>query len=206
MIKTFKKLFLYAFVIFFVLPIGFAIFLGLNSEKQNNMTSADLPKPIKPIQIPASSKFVRERKPKPDCDKFETHLVKLAPANTGNWEEALNDSKYCLHKTKDSYFKKLVARYELKAKKAKKQAQEEKILLSKIGPKPLGSAAKRFIKEISRDPASVRDVECSTAVPSKKKDAWVQTCNFRGKNAFGGYVKNQITVRIRENVVVGVEK
>ena len=138
-----------------------------------------------------------------DCKNFGAFITKMAPANTGKWDVVLKESKKCYKKTSDPYFKDLISRYGKKVKQQEKDKAEMKKLISKLGPVPLGSAAKRYIKKIARDPSSVKNVECDTAGIGKAKSYWVQTCAFDGKNAFGGYIRQKINVKIKDNVGIG---
>lgn len=185
-----------------IVPLIGTFFVLLIHEEPNTQGVSDIPRPI--VSSVPTAIVAKKKDTQPDCKNFGAHIVKIAPANTSRWSEILRDSQYCLDKTNDQYFKDLVERYSKKVSESNERIAREKALIAKIGPKPVSAASKSFIKKIARDPASVRDVKCSGAVPSKKKDSWLQTCNFRGKNAFGGYVVNQITVKIRENVVIGV--
>ena len=87
-------------------------------------------------------------------------------------------------------------------------AEYEKTLTSKIGQKPEQSEwdgsidiVKKWIKENANDPDSIK-YESWSKVSPLNNNSWFVAVKFRGKNAFGAYVLNEMRFEIRNGKIV----
>lgn len=74
--------------------------------------------------------------------------------------------------------------------------------LERCGPQPKLTMwnAERLLRRSAHDPDSIRVTECSSPTLHHSQ-CWVSTCKFRGKNAFGAKVLNQVKVSENSEVV-----
>ena len=92
----------------------------------------------------------------------------------------------------------------------KRRAQEQREVearIARFGEAPVQSswdgsypAVKRYLKRIANDPDSIKIAACTKVYHTKK--GWLVGCDYRGRNAFGGMVKqsNWFTI-VHGNVV-----
>ncbi len=83
--------------------------------------------------------------------------------------------------------------------------------VKKFGPPPVQSAwdgsyrvVERHLKDVANDPDSIKIAKC-TEVSFHEKDGWLVACEYRGRNKFGGMVRNANWFVIRQSSVVRVE-
>jgi zinc-ribbon domain len=109
-------------------------------------------------------------------------------------------------------YKKKVGYY---AKKIARQQREEErrrkiyaACIAKYGAPPINSAwdgsvvcVKRYLKTIAKDPDSLK-FEGWGKVTYDPNMGWLVWCKYRGKNSFGGYIRNANWFVIRHNHVV----
>lgn len=88
--------------------------------------------------------------------------------------------------------------------KSEQQIKQE----AKFGPKPTASTwdgsyyeVKRYLEKVANDPDSIKIQGC-TPVSVDEKSGWVVGCDYRGKNAFGGVIKNSHWFVIKNGQVV----
>lgn len=91
-----------------------------------------------------------------------------------------------------------------------KERKEQQERLAKFGEKPIASAwdgsyseVKRYLKRVANDPDSI-DIDGCTQV-YRTESGWLVGCDYRGKNAFGGVVRNSNWFTIRHGQVVKME-
>jgi len=102
-------------------------------------------------------------------------------------------------------------------KPAQKQAAEKlaentrKVRVATHGEPPENSAwdgsvrcVERYLEEISKDPDSLK-FEKWGKIMYNDDDGWMVWCEYRGKNSFGGYVRNANWFIIRHNRVVAMK-
>ena len=97
--------------------------------------------------------------------------------------------------------------------KTEAEIKQEKLnqkLEAKFGPRPSQSAwdgsyreVKKHLKKAANDPDSIK-IESCTGVSYNEKVGWLVGCDYRGKNAFGGLVKNSNWFVIKGGMVVKV--
>ena len=91
------------------------------------------------------------------------------------------------------------------AEKAKKKIEQR---IAKFGEPPIQSswdgsysAVSRFLEDRANDPDSIKIIGC-TEVSFNESSGWIVGCDYRGKNAFGGLVKNSNWFVIRKGQVI----
>jgi len=97
--------------------------------------------------------------------------------------------------------------------KTEAEIQQEKIFQkheAKFGPKPVPSAwdgsyheVQRYLEKIANDPDSIKIQGC-TPVSVDEKAGWVVGCDYRGKNALGGVVRNSNWFVIKHGAVIKI--
>lgn len=178
------------FLIF--LSLGFVVFL-FDSDKKEIETKQHVKENKKPPETPAQNleqtleKLNREVKALP-ADAYEKRLaiykkmVQLSPENEA-------------YKGRIIYYT--------------EELTEHRDLIARFGEKPENSpwdgsvaCVKDYIKSTARDPASLEFEKWG--VVSSAAQGWTTWCQYRGKNAFGGYVKETKDFIIRNNKVVSM--
>lgn len=109
-------------------------------------------------------------------------------------------------------YKMKIAFYKAKVEEQKRKEEEVELArqrrIARFGDPPVNSpwdgsvrCVKEYLKEIARDPDSLK-FEKWGKVAYSDEDGWLVWCQFRGKNAFGGYVRNIKWFVIRQGRVV----
>jgi len=115
----------------------------------------------------------------------------------------------------NSRYKNKVALYQAKVDDQERKVQEAEMVrqkrIARFGEPPVNSAwdgsvrcVKEYLKEIARDPDTVK-FEKWGKVSYNEQDGWLVWCQFRGKNAFGGYVRDINWFVIRHGRVVAMK-
>ena len=122
-------------------------------------------------------------------------LVKLNPSNTA------------YQKKLEYYSQKLSEKIEKEKKEQEKLKKEREARVAKFGEAPTQSAwdgsyyvVERYLKRVANDPDSI-DIDGCTKV-YHTKSGWLVGCDYRGRNAFGGMIRqsNWFTV-IHDQVI-----
>ena len=138
------------------------------------------------------------------CGNYNSEIMKMRLDQrswSGSYKEASEFAKSCynLNPKKDKRLAK-ASKYLMKQhNKAMKEytayKKKEAKFVAKHGKEPQTSAwdgsvvlVKRYVKSIANDPSSIDDFRCDTV--TRGIEGWETTCTFRGKNAFGGLVRN----------------
>lgn len=157
-----------------------------------------------------------EDKKKRETEKILTRL-KTIPATNIETNRNLYQELITYHPSNSTYQSKfdkyngLVKQKEEKIRREKEKKQKEySQYISKYGEKPAQSkwdgsyrAVEKYLKATANDPSSI-DISGCTEV-YKNKTGWLVGCDFRGKNAFGGLVRNSNWFTIAHGQVINVE-
>lgn len=97
------------------------------------------------------------------------------------------------------------------AAEKKRESQEREQRLAKFGEPPKQSGwdgsyfeVKQYLRKVANDPDSI-DIDGCTEV-YHTKNGWLVGCDYRGRNAFGGMVRNSNWFTIRHGRVVNMEE
>jgi hypothetical protein len=151
---------------------------------------------IKKAEKEAKEKLQRESKTRALVAKLKTvpssefaenknlyqKLVKLNPDNT-DYQQKL-----------DYYSKKLSEKIEKEKREQERLKKEREARVAKFGEAPTQSAwdgsyyaVERYLKRIANDPDSI-DIDSCTGV-YHTESGWLVGCDYRGRNAFGGMIR-----------------
>ncbi|MCK4528639.1 hypothetical protein KAW18_14815 [candidate division WOR-3 bacterium] len=113
-------------------------------------------------------------------------------------------------------YKQKIVFYTDKLNQQRLQKQKEKRVyekrIAKFGKPPINSAwdgsvscVKRYLKEIAKDPDSLK-FEKWGKIMHNDEDGWLVWCQYRGKNSFGGYVRNTNWFVIRHDRIIAIKE
>jgi uncharacterized protein (UPF0297 family) len=109
-------------------------------------------------------------------------LTKLDPDN----------SKY--QSKLEHYSKKLSEKQEKERQEKEKKEKEQEMRIAKFGEPPTQSAwdgsyyaVERYLKKVANDPDSIKMDGCTNVYQTES--GWLVGCNYRGRNAFGGMIR-----------------
>lgn len=89
-----------------------------------------------------------------------------------------------------------------------RQRAATKARLDKYGAKPgendIYSAVRRYLRQVAHDPRSIQDLGCT--YPRFTEMGWMVACQYRGRNGFGGMVKNRNFFYLRHGSVVSMSE
>jgi hypothetical protein len=99
-------------------------------------------------------------------------------------------------------------RRELKAKVKREKAHKERVV--NFGEMPTQSswdgsylAITRYLKRIANDPDSIDIISCTKV--NSHADGWLVGCNYRGRNGFGGLIRQSNWFTIRHGSVIQMD-
>jgi len=120
-----------------------------------------------------------------------------------------NNKKY---KEKLEYYSKKVQKQEIEEQaKQEKVKAERAARIAKFGEAPIRSAwdgsysaVERYLEKVANDPDSIKVDNCTGVSYTKK--GWLVGCDYRGRNGFGGMVKQSNWFTIAHNRVIKVDE
>ena len=95
--------------------------------------------------------------------------------------------------------------------KIKKREEAHKRRVARFGEVPTKDVlfggyyeVEKYLKSVAHDPDSIKFGRCTEVYHTE--NGWLVGCEFRGKNAFGAYVRNFNWFTIRHGQVIGVDE
>jgi len=146
---------------------------------------------IKKAEREAKEKLQREAKTKDLVAKLKTVPASEFKANKDMYQQLvnMNPDNATYQQKFDYYSQKLTEKLE-----KEKREQEREARIAKFGESPTQSAwdgsyyaVERYLKRVANDPDSI-DIDGCTKV-YHIKSGWLVGCDYRGRNAFGGMIR-----------------
>lgn len=157
----------------------------------------------------AKEKLQREAKTKELVTKLKTVPASKFKQNKDLYQQLVKlnplDAEY---KQKfDHYSRKLAEKLEKEKKEKEKRERERKARIAKFGEAPTQSAwdgsyyaVERYLQRIANDPDSI-DIDGCTKV-YYTESGWLVGCDYRGRNGFGGMIRQSNWFTIIHNRVI----
>jgi len=150
---------------------------------------------IKRAEKEAKEKLWREAKTKELVAKLKTVPASKFKENKDLYQQLvkLNPDNTTYKKKYDYYSQKLTEKLEKEKRKQEKLKKEREARIAKFGEPPTqmwdGSyyAVERYLKRVANDPDSIVIDGCTEVYHTKS--GWLVGCDYRGRNAFGGMIR-----------------
>lgn len=164
---------------------------------------------IKTAEREAKEKLQRETKIKELVTKLKTVPASELQQNKDLYQQLvkLNPDNTTYQQKFDHYSQKLTAKLEKEKREQEKLKKEREARIAKFGEPPTPSAwdgsyyaVDRYLKRVANDPDSI-DIDGCTKV-YHIESGWLVGCDYRGRNAFGGMIRqsNWFTI-VHEQVI-----
>lgn len=151
---------------------------------------------IKKAEKEAKEKLQRESKTKELVAKLKTVPASKFAENKNLYQQLvkLNPDNTTYRQKLDYYSQKLSEKIEKEKREQERLKKEREARIAKFGEPPTQSAwdgsyyaVERYLKRVANDPDSI-DIDGCTKV-YHTESGWLVGCDYRGRNAFGGMIR-----------------
>ena len=181
--------------------------LSLNSEAKLKLSE------IKKAEKEAKDSAERKRKTKEILTKLKSIPSSNYERNKALYQQLVkHNPKVSKYRNKFNYYSnKIIEAREKERIKKEKIKKKRDARIAKFGEPPIKSAwdgsyraVEQYLKRVANDPDSIKIDGCTEVYHTKK--GWLVGCDYRGRNGFGGMVRQSNWFIIIHNVVIQQEK
>ena len=151
----------------------------------------------------------REEKTKSILESIKKTKDSEYKANKNLYQQlvSLNPENKTYKEKLDFYSEKLSSQEEKERKEQEKIKKESEMRIAKFGNPPTQSSwdgsyfpVEQYLKEVANDPDSIKISGCTGVYHTE--NGWLVGCDYRGKNAFGGMIKQSNWFTISHDRVI----
>ena len=159
------------------------------------------------------AKVFKEKQTEKNKKKKEEIVRKLKtiPTSDFNQNKRLYETLLNYEPDNKKYIEKVKFYTDKINKEETKREKKRTDRIAKFGKPPVASAwdgsysaVERYLEQVANDPDSIKISGCTEVYHSK--DGWLVGCDYRGRNAFGGIIRQSNWFTIRHNNVIRMDK
>lgn len=167
---------------------------------------------IKKAEKAEKEKQLRESKTKELVNKLKTVPASDLSQNKALYQQLvkLNPDNTTYQQKFDYYSQKLTEKLEKEKREQERLKKEREARIAKFGEPPTQSAwdgsyyaVERYLKRVANDPDSIKIEGCTKVYHTK--NGWLVGCDYRGRNGFGGMVRQSNWFTIVHDQVIQMQ-